>query len=389
MNLNPANLNMFPEMTSKRIWKIALFLGAVGISFFFVWFSYYLVNELSHDELEKVNKLGDAFEKLNADPTANLQSELQVIRENKIPIMLVDKNGTIINQKNLDHSRIKDTAYMKSLFSKWKSIKIYYTKKDYEYVYFEEKRAIVLLRYYPFVQLLLIGTFLTIAYVAFNSSRRYEQNKVWVGMAKETAHQIGTPLSSLMAWVDYLKNIDSKPDEEVISELEKDINRLQIITERFSKIGSTPELIPFNIYDVIEEAIDYLKKRISTKVNIHISEKSSKEASAAINKNLFDWVIENITKNAVDAMNGTGEIVFRIIEGSRYVYIDIKDTGKGIPRANFSSVFEPGYTTKKRGWGLGLSLSRRIIENYHNGEIFVKESEPGKGTTFRIRLRKV
>jgi len=378
------------ELSRKRIWKISLFLGAVCISFFFVWFSYYLVSELSHDEVEKINKLGNAYEKLNADPSTDVQAEFEIIKENKIPIMLVDKNGTIRRAKNFTNPVLeKDTPYMRSLFHNWKSIKIYYTAKDYEYVYYEEKQAIILLRYYPFVQLLLISTFLIIAYVAFNSSRRYEQNKVWVGMAKETAHQIGTPLSSLMAWVDYLKHIDSKPDEEVISELEKDISRLQIITERFSKIGSVPELIPHNIYDVIEEAIDYLKRRISTKVYIHLSEKSNTGVEAAINKNLFDWVIENITKNAVDAMDGKGEIIFRVLEGKRYVYIDVKDNGKGIPRANFKSVFEPGYTTKKRGWGLGLSLSRRIIENYHNGEIFVKESEPGKGTIFRIRVKKV
>ena len=388
---------MIVELNQKSRLKIFLFLGAVAIGFFFVWFSYYLVSQLSSDELEKVQKVADAYkfiaENQNApakvQDTINYSGVKQTIQETKIPILLVDKNGNIQYKRNIEEKHEKDTAYLKSRFNKWKSIKIFYNDKDYQTIYYEEKPAITLLRYYPYVQILLISIFLIIAYIAFNSSRRYEQNKVWVGMAKETAHQIGTPLSSLMAWVDYLKHIDSKPDEEVISELEKDIYRLQVITERFSKIGSTPELAPYNLYDVIEEAIDYLKKRISKKVSISISEKSTKDGYASINKYLFDWVIENITKNAVDAMNGTGEIVFRIVEGSKNVYIDITDNGKGISRNNFNSVFSPGYTTKKRGWGLGLSLSKRIIENYHNGEIFVKDSEPGKGTTFRIKLKKV
>jgi signal transduction histidine kinase len=222
--------------------------------------------------------------------------------------------------------------------------------------------------------------------MAFSSSRRFEQNRVWVGMAKETAHQIGTPLSSLMAWVEYLKSSNEPAGEEVIGELEKDLQRLQIITERFSKIGSTPELATYNLNEVINEGIDYLRRRISKKVNIYLANEAETEVYANINKNLFDWVIENLTKNAVDAMTGVGELKFNIRRSKGFIVIDIKDTGKGISRSDFKTVFEPGFTTRKRGWGLGLSLCKRIIENYHSGEIFVKDSEIGKGTTFRIRL---
>jgi two-component sensor histidine kinase len=377
------------KVSKKKRWLALLLTGAVLISIFFLAFTNYMVSELSRDEVDKVKQVAEAYYQMQ-NPLNDLTKPLQIIQSTTIPIIVANNTDSITAYKNVDETKIlKDPFYLKKLIHRWKFFNKGIKMNDYQYIYFEEKPAITLLRYYPYIQLMLIGIFLAISYVAFSSSRRFEQNRVWVGMAKETAHQIGTPLSSLMAWVEYLKVTDERPGEEVITELEKDINRLQIITERFSKIGSTPELQAYNMYEVINEAMDYLRRRLSKKVNIYMSEESITEAYAAINKNLFDWVIENLTKNAVDAMVGVGEIKFTIKSSKGFILIDVKDTGKGIPRANFNSVFEPGFTTRKRGWGLGLSLTKRIIENYHSGEIAVKDSEVGKGTTFRIKLKEV
>jgi signal transduction histidine kinase len=370
-------------------------MGAVLLSVFFLLFTNYLVHELSKKELAEVEKIAEAYKHLNDPDQKDYTDILRVIREASIPRIVVGENGNIIYCKNLDSLRSKDTTYLMSELKSMRfyndPIRIQYGKDNVNHIdiYYKEQTAITLLRYFPYVQLILIGLFLTISYVAFNTSRMYEQNKVWVGMAKETAHQIGTPLSSLMAWVEYLKINPEPPGEEVLSELEKDIQRLEIITERFSKIGSTPELKQYNIYDVIHESIDYLRNRISNKVSLELTPDSDHTARAMLNKNLFSWVIENLSKNAVDAMPGKGEITYHIKQGRHNVYIDVKDTGKGVPRSNWKQIFKPGFTTKKRGWGLGLSLSKRIVENYHKGEIFIKESEPGKGTTFRIKLKKV
>jgi two-component system, sporulation sensor kinase D len=391
---------MLLEITKTKRWKIWLMLGAVAISVFFLLFTNWLVNELSAKEIAEVHKIEHAFEQLNDTKIINVDDNLKIIQAATIPIIIVNEKGKVINFKNLDTSRVypngnkkaADSSYLKSQLRIMKffnnPIPIKIDEKINHLIYYKEQRAITLLRYFPYVQLLLIGLFLSISYVAFNTSRMNDQNKVWVGMAKETAHQIGTPLSSLMAWIDYLKTTREVPSDEVLDELEKDIKRLEIITERFSKIGSTPELKLNNVFDIIYESIDYLERRVSNKVKITITENSDREAVANINKNLFSWVIENLTKNAVDAMNGKGTITFNIKQGKHNVYIDVTDTGKGMSRSNFQLIFKPGFTTKKRGWGLGLSLSKRIIENYHKGEIFVKDSEIGKGTTFRIRLHK-
>ena len=372
--------------TKKKRWTLLLLAGALIISIFFLLFTNYLVKELSHDEVEKVKAVADAYQQIQSHPN-DVTKQVEVIQATTIPIIVTDKNDKVDIFKNVDTTGKHDPHYLDKLVKKWRFFNKGIKMTDDQYIYFEEKEGITLLRFYPYIQLLLISIFLTISYIAFSSSRRFEQNRVWVGMAKETAHQIGTPLSSLMAWVEYLKTAEELPGEEIIVELEKDLQRLQIITERFSKIGSTPELLTYNIYEVVGESIDYLKSRISKKVNIYISEESSTDVYADINKNLFGWVIENLTKNAVDAMTGVGEIKFIIRQSKGFVIIDVKDTGKGIARSEFKTVFEPGFTTRKRGWGLGLSLGKRIIENYHNGEIFVKDSEVGKGATFRIRLK--
>lgn len=380
------------ELIPRKRWKILLMLGAVLISVFFLLFTNYLVEELSRKELQEVAKIADAFEKVDDENVENLTEVLRVIQSATIPIIVADKDENIINSKNLDSSRTSDTAYLKSQLRQMRfyndPIAIKYDEHSYHYVYYKEQRAITLLRYFPYVQLALIGLFLFISYLAFNTSTRYEQNKVWVGMAKETAHQIGTPLSSLIAWVEYLRTTGEAPGEEILQEIEMDIKRLEVITERFSKIGSVPEFQPYNVVEVLQESIDYLQKRIPGTVQLSLTKPGDEEATAMLNKNLFSWVIENLVKNAVDAMQGRGSIWFSISVEKKAVNIDVKDTGKGIPAHNFKTVFEPGFTTRKRGWGLGLSLSRRIIENYHEGSIFVKESEVGQGTTFRIRLEK-
>ncbi|MCX6353142.1 MAG: HAMP domain-containing sensor histidine kinase [Bacteroidetes bacterium] len=375
------------NLSRRRKFNILLLGVAILISGFFIFFTNYLVGELSKEEIEKVKKVADAYEALNDPNTTDVTPAFQIIQNTTIPIIVTDKNELVSQTKNLDPVKSKNPAYVKELIKKWKYFNKPIKVNEYQFIYFEEKPAVTLLRFYPYLQFLLLAVFLAIAYIAITSSRRFEQNRVWVGMAKETAHQIGTPLSSLMAWVDYLKAGEGYASPEVIDELEKDVNRLNIIAERFSKIGSTPELVEYNLYNLLEESIDYLRARIPKKVNITIhGDGDYKNVNIKINKNLFSWVIENLTKNAADAMEGDGDIRFIIRPHKDFVLIDIKDSGKGILRSNYKNVFEPGFTTKKRCWGLGLSLTKRIIENYHKGEIFVKDSEQGKGTTFRIRL---
>jgi len=251
-----------------------------------------------------------------------------------------------------------------------------------QYIYFENSILIDLLSFYPLMQLCIIGLFIIISYFAFSSSRNAEQNQVWVGMSKETAHQLGTPLSSLIGWVEYLKTIGL--EESIVSELEKDVKRLETITDRFSKIGSKPVFEEVDLTVTVNSIINYLRSRISDKVSVVV--KVNGPVSTAICVPLFEWVIENITKNAVDAMNGNGTITIELNKTDEQVFIDITDTGSGMTKTQFSKVFKPGYTTKKRGWGLGLSLVKRIVEEYHDGKIYVKNSEIGKGTTFRIEL---
>ena len=242
------------------------------------------------------------------------------------------------------------------------------------------------MRFYPYFQFGIIGLFLFIAYLLFSTARKSEQNQVWVGMSKETAHQLGTPLSSLMAWLELLRLKDA--DEEAISEMEKDINRLKTISERFSKIGSGTNLIEENIVKIIYDSVEYIKSRTSKNIKYHINIAKNRAIIVPVNLHLFEWVIENICKNAVDAMSGKGELNVDISEDEDSITIDFSDTGKGIPKSSFKAVFNPGYTSKKRGWGLGLSLAKRIINDYHSGKIFVKSSTIDKGTTFRIVLKK-
>ncbi len=308
-----------------------------------------------------------------------------------VPVIYTDSTRkNIIASGNVDSTVLNNPAEVLAKIGEMAKqntpIEIDFGGGSKNFIFYEESFLLTQLKYYPYVQFGVIGVFMLIAYALFSTARRNEQNQVWVGMSKETAHQLGTPLSSLMAWVEYLK--DKGIDEETIKEINRDVDRLNTITERFSKIGSKPSLQSENIAEVMQHALDYIKTRSSRNVEFIFENQASDKTLARISVPLFEWVIENITKNAIDAMDGKGTIKTVISDAMQFVYIDISDTGKGIPKGKSKTVFEPGFTTKQRGWGLGLSLCKRIIESYHEGQIFVKQTETNKGTTFRIVLKK-
>jgi len=307
-----------------------------------------------------------------------------------VPVIVTDaERKQVIAFGNIDTLKLKNPEYVaqtiQSMEADNNTIKVNLPGKEDCIVFYRDSPMLIQLKYFPYIQFIIIGVFLFIAYMLFSTSRRSEQNKVWLGLAKETAHQLGTPLSSLIAWVELLRM--KGIDEEMLTEVSKDIMRLETITERFSKIGSEPKLEKQDIVAVVNNSIEYLKKRTSKKIN-YIITSSSPHIVVPLNNYLFEWVIENLCKNAIDAMSGNGIIEITIFEDDRNVYVDIQDTGKGLPKSKFKTIFNPGYTSKKSGWGLGLSLSERIIENYHSGKIFVKSSAVGRGTLFRIQLNK-
>ncbi len=335
----------------------------------------------------KDSKIFSELKKVMDDLIESFISEI-VINSASVPVIYTDSTQTnIIEYGNLNPNKVNNPEYLTQTIEEMKlqndPIAVTIDNKTINYIFYKDSELLQQLKYYPFIQFFIIGLFLIIAYYLFSTSRKVEQNQVWVGMAKETAHQLGTPLSSLIAWVEYLEAKDT--DENTIKELRKDINRLEMITERFSKIGSVPKLESENLTEVIDQSLNYLKVRLSKKVNIVFDNKN--EVFAQVNPSLFSWVLENIIKNAVDAMKGEGNITINLVDQSQYIYVDISDTGPGIPRAKHKTIFEPGFTTKQRGWGLGLSLTKRIIENYHSGKIFVKQSD-AMGTVFRIVLNK-
>lgn len=314
-----------------------------------------------------------------------------VLNSATVPVIYTDESKqNVVHYGNLDAEKIKDTSYVRATIKKMAlqnpPIEIELGNGKKNYIFYYNSFLLTQLKYYPYVQFAVIGLFLLIAYFLFSTSRKAEQNQVWVGMAKETAHQLGTPLSSLIAWMELLelKNIDPI----LIDEMKKDVSRLSTITERFSKIGSVPSLDNVYLSAVIQNTVNYLQARVSNKVKFTIDAGNALDIKVPLNIPLFEWVIENLCKNAVDAMDGEGSIYIQLTDVTQYVFVDISDSGKGIPKSKFKTVFQPGYTTKQRGWGLGLSLVKRIIEDYHNGKIFVKHSEIGKGTTFRIVLNK-
>lgn len=380
----------------KGVIKVVLLVFAFLIGFFSLWYTNTLVNKLESQEREKIATWANATQLITSpEAEGNLNFLYEIIQANTtIPVILTDSNGVVNQFRNIEAFKMGNEA--------WVADKIAEMKKQNEpfeiefmggkqLIYYENSTLLNQLRIYPYFQLAVIALFLAMSYFAFSYSRTSEQNKVWAGMSKETAHQLGTPISSLMAWLDYLKESDAEVPQKVITEMEHDMDRLGLITERFSKIGSEPSLTICSLYEVIEESVRYINSRTSDKVSIFIRDQEKfKEAQVQINKPLFAWVVENLCKNAVDAMEGEGEIVFSF-QGIRdtKVLVDISDTGKGVPSNKFKTIFKPGYTTKKRGWGLGLSLVKRIVENYHKGKIYVKSSELDKGTVFRIEINQV
>ena len=375
--------------------KIILVVAAIVIAVASLVVSHYLVRDLAIEERSKMSVWAEAMRTLNlADENTDLNLVLKVIDENNtIPVVVTDKQGNVQTFRNVD---LKGKTYEDSLqmaasiaekmFASGRYIRIFMEdKKDYIDVCYDESVMIKRLNVYPIVQLGVVMIFVVVAIFALLTSKRAEQNKVWVGLSKETAHQLGTPISSLMAWTEILK--ESYPDDDLIPEMDKDVKRLQLIAERFSKIGSLPEPVPSSLIEVMNHVIDYMDRRTSQKVKM---EKvfPPQDIIVKINASLFEWVIENLCKNAVDAMEGSGRITLFMQDEGDKVAIEVSDTGKGIKKKDIGNVFKPGFTTKKRGWGLGLSLAKRIVEEYHKGHIYVKSSEVGKGTTFRIELKK-
>ena len=377
---------------SRQFLKYLFIVAAVVIAIASVFVSDLLIKDLAQEERRKIEVWAEATRVLTSeDPSLNMNLILQIIQGNTaIPVMLCNEHDSVMNYKNIELPEKNEAEFLQDKVAEFKNKKepIVIDMEDgtFQYLYYDDSSILKRLLVFPYVQLTVMAIFILTAFLALASTKKAEQNKVWVGLSKETAHQLGTPISSLIAWLEYLKM--KEVDSSLLLEMEKDVKRLEMIAERFSKIGSTPEPVPVDISESIQAALDYMGTRISSKVKIFV-DTPEHPVMVLINNALFSWVIENLCKNAVDAMEGQGSISFHIEEKGKMVRIDISDTGKGIVKSKFKTVFSPGYTTKKRGWGLGLSLVKRIIESYHGGKIFVKSSELGKGTTFRIELKRM
>lgn len=376
--------------------KIVLVVAAVVIAVVSLVVSHYLVRDLAKEEHNKMEVWAEAMRTLSrADENTDINLVLKVINgNNTIPVIVLDSKKDVQAFRNIEISNCNDyadtmrfvTDMGRELLRNNRDIRIAFddTPGEYINVCYDDSLMLRRLAYYPYIQLGVVMIFVVIAIFALLTSKRAEQNRVWVGLSKETAHQLGTPISSLMAWVEILR--ESYPDDELIPEMNKDVERLQLIADRFSKIGSLPEPVDTDLKQVMEHVVDYMDRRTSKKVKM-IRDFPEGSVNVKINASLFEWVIENLCKNAVDAMEGKGTITLRIAEETRRVVVEVTDSGKGIRKKDLSNVFRPGFTTKKRGWGLGLSLAKRIVEEYHKGKIWVKWSEQGVGTTFRIELK--
>lgn len=378
----------------KRRWKILLLLLAVAIGIGSFVYTNWLVKKMAEEERKNVEIWAEATQRLvsydiNSNQDITFLNDI-IIRNTSIPIIITDSLDHIIDSRNITFTENNKDKVLANELHKMKEenepINISISETVSQHLYYRDSVLLENLKFYPVIQFAIIFLFILVAYLAFSSSRNAEQNQVWVGMSKETAHQLGTPISSLMAWVELLKM--QNVDENLIQEFEKDTQRLQKITERFSKIGSVPELVQTDVSETIRSTIEYLKTRSSEKVKYVLDFDQERPYEVPLNASLFTWVIENLCKNAIDAMNSNGTIHVSIADKGDQLFIDVSDTGKGISKAYFKTVFQPGFTTKKRGWGLGLSLAKRIVENYHKGKIFLRHSEINKGTTFRIILRK-
>ena len=373
--------------------KILLVVMAVIIAIASLLISHFLVKDLSNEERKKMEVWAQALHSLNeADESTDLSLVLSVMEgNNTIPVIVLDKDGHVADYRNIKikaDDAVDTIAYVERMGQRMKAADRYIKiqigdSADYQLVCYDDSLMLKRLAAWPYVQLGIVLIFVVVAIFALLSSKRAEQNKVWVGLSKETAHQLGTPISSLMAWTEMLK--ENYPNDELLPEMDKDVKRLERIAERFSKIGSVPEPIDSSMNEVLQHVIEYMNHRTSQKVKI-VSSVPQEDIIIKINASLFEWVIENLCKNAIDAMEGEGTIDISMWKESSRVVIEVSDTGKGIKKKDIKNVFTPGFTTKRRGWGLGLSLAKRIVEEYHQGYIFVKSSEIGKGTTFRIEM---
>ena len=382
-------MNIFNQpILFKRI-SIAVSFAIVSL---ILWNTYTFFQKFKQEERIKMEILAEAQKELSrADLNSNIALPDKIITiNNSIPMILADDKDEIIYANNLDSIKSLNPLYLREQLAIMKKenkpIEISYDGKNKQYIYYRDSDLLKKLTYYPLALILILVLFLSVIYLFYSSNKAAETNKLWTGMAKETAHQIGTPLSSLLGWIAILKA--EKVDETYIDEIEKDVHRLNIIANRFSKIGSIPELQKRDVVLVTKKAFDYLQSRSSQQISFSFSS-SDTEIKTLLNEELFGWVIENLIKNAIDAMLGKGEVSLVIENSAKNIRILISDTGKGMPKKLFSQIFKPGFTTKKRGWGLGLSLSKRIVEEYHKGKIFVQKSELEKGTTFEILVPKI
>ena len=390
----------------KQRWKYSLITFALIIASGSLLYTNYLVRNIARAERTRAQVWAMSMKQvLSSDDNDFLNYVFAVRDSSLVPAIVVDEKGDFKYKKGLDPTKTfikleaegnKKVQYDPGYFQS----ELAYMKKQHEpiklsvlgtewLVYYKDSDLLTQLKYFPYVQLSVIAIFLLLAYTAFSSSRKSEQDQVWVGLAKETAHQLGTPISSLMAWIELMKEKFSAEDDPLIAEMENDVKRLEIVADRFSKIGSKPKLEEHRVYEVVKDFVDYFRVRVSKNISFEMT--GNRRLVSGINIPLFDWVLENLLKNAVNAIEGKGNIKVEITGNKikKQVFIDVSDTGKGIPRSKFDTVFQPGYTTRKRGWGLGLSLTKRMIENYHDGQIFVRDSELGKGTTFRIVLKNI
>ena len=375
-----------------RTIKFVLIIIAVALGVASLVFSNHLVSDLADEEEARMEIWTEAMRTLNsADEGTDLNLVLTVIRGNStIPVIVLDNKGGIDSYSNVLIQGNDTLGHLMQAAAAMREaghiIRMDLDEPgEYYDVCYDDSLILKRLEAYPFMQFAVFAVFVAVALFALLSMKRYEQNRVWVGLSKETAHQLGTPISSLMAWTEMLHA--TYPDDELIPEMSSDVHRLEVIAERFSKIGSLPETTPENLNEVLLRVTDYIGRRSSEHVSIQVRQ-PERPIMVSMCSPLFEWVIENLCKNAIDAMNGEGSITIHVAQTAERVYIDVEDTGRGIAKGHFQSVFSPGFTTKKRGWGLGLSLAKRIVESYHKGRIFVKHSELGKGTTFRIELRK-
>jgi nitrogen-specific signal transduction histidine kinase len=378
--------------SKKSLGKLLLLLFAIFIGMGSLIYTDFLVTKLKGEERENVRMWAQATSLISvADTNQDIEFLSSVIdNNNTVPVILTDEADSVIDARNFDSEKIKDPKYLKRVLRKIKEennpIVINLENNHLNLIYYKDSTILTMLMYYPYIQLGIIVLFILVSYLAFRSSRKAEQNQVWVGMSKETAHQLGTPTSSLAGWIEVLQ--ERHPEVSVTKELALDVARLEKVTERFSRIGSKPSLSDENIVPVILQTIDYLRSRTSSKVKFTADFDPGRVIMVPLNTALFEWVIENVCKNAIDSMEGNGELSIKVSESEKHAIIDITDTGKGIPKTAFKKIFDAGFTTKQRGWGLGLSLAKRIIAEYHRGRIFVRNSELEKGSCMRIIMNK-